>query len=198
MDADTVVVGAPYEDTNGANAGSAYIFTRNEEGANDWGQTAHISATDGAVFDLFGYAVAVQGDTVVVGATSGDGAVSDTGAVYIYSRNESGPDNWGQTNKITVTGGTDGDQFGWAVAVDGGTIVVGAPEEDGGGTDAGAAPRDQSDTSLRRSAFARLRLAARPLRGLAWRHTIAPEMCSPPSTRITSPLTQAASSVESR
>jgi hypothetical protein len=136
IDGDTVVVGAS---GTSASSGAAYVFARNAGGAENWGQTTAISTTDGAVSDLFGSAVALDGDTLVVGATFGDGALSDSGAVYVFARNAGGADNWGQTDKITTAGGIAGDRFGYAVALDGGTLVVGAPGEDALGSDSGAA-----------------------------------------------------------
>ncbi len=129
---DVLVGGAPYEDSQGANAGSAYIFERNRDGASAWGQTAHISASDGADSDHFGWSVAIDGDAVAVGAEQGDGAAADSGAVYIFERNAGGVDAWGSTRKITATDGASGDMFGASVAMDGGILVVGAPEDDDG------------------------------------------------------------------
>ena len=69
-DGDTVVVGAHQHDVNGnVNAGAAYVFTR---GSSGWVQRARLSAEDGTNNDEFGISVAVDGDTVVVGAY-GDG-----------------------------------------------------------------------------------------------------------------------------
>jgi hypothetical protein len=132
VEGDVLVGGAPYEDSQGANAGSAYIFERNRDGASAWGQTAHISASDSANSDHFGWSVAIDGDTVAVGAEQGDGAVADSGAVYIFERNAGGADAWGSTRKITATDGAGGDMFGASVAMDGGILVVGAPEDDDG------------------------------------------------------------------
>ncbi len=122
---DIVVVGAYENDDNG----SAYIFSRNEGGADNWGQTAKITAADGATDDHFGWAVAVSGDTAVVGALYDD----DNGSAYIFSRNEGGADNWGQTAKITAADGAADDRFGWAVAISGDTVVAGALYNDDNG-----------------------------------------------------------------
>ncbi|HMA83251.1 MAG TPA: FG-GAP repeat protein, partial [Candidatus Thermoplasmatota archaeon] len=65
---DTIVVGAPYEDVNDDNNGSAYVFTRNNQTADDWGQVKKLTASDGAAGDQFGFSVSISGDTIVVGA----------------------------------------------------------------------------------------------------------------------------------
>ena len=132
---DTVVVGAIGDGDNGAESGSAYIFTRNQGGVDNWGQTAKITAAGGAEYDSFGDAVAVSGDTVVVGARGND----DNGSAYVFSRNAGGADTWGQTAKIIAAAGAVGDRFGDAVAVSGDAVVVGAPLDDDNGSDSGSA-----------------------------------------------------------
>lgn len=84
---DTVVVGACADDV-GSNEvqGSAYVFERNYGGANAWGRITHLTASDGAEDDQFGGAVAVAGDTVVVGAQYHDvGSNGNQGAAYIFT-----------------------------------------------------------------------------------------------------------------
>jgi uncharacterized protein (DUF2345 family) len=90
---------------------------------------ASLRASDAAVADELGTAVAVSGDTIVVGAV-GDGA--QRGAAYVFVKPAGG---WAgaltQSAKLTASDGIDGDTFGSAVAVDGATVVVGAPGDDG-------------------------------------------------------------------
>ncbi|MDJ0837808.1 MAG: hypothetical protein QNK37_14930 [Acidobacteriota bacterium] len=131
---DTIIVGARFEDTNGGNAGAAYIFGRNEGGTDNWGQVAKLTADDGASGDRFGKSVTISGDIAVVGAWRDD---SDMGAVYIFYRNEGGTDNWGQVAKIP--GDATGDQFGKSLDLSGDTLLVGAPRVDLTATNVGAA-----------------------------------------------------------
>ncbi len=146
IDHRAVVIGAPYDDDNGIGSGSAYVFTRNGDDVDNWGLTAHLSATDGTNSDAFGGSVAISGDTIVVGAFGADLQGAECGAAYVFERNQGGADHWGQTVKITATGGMDYDEFGSSVDISGDTIVVGAPGDDSQGLDSGAAyvfERDQ-------------------------------------------------------
>jgi FG-GAP repeat len=70
--------------------------------------------------DSLGFSVAVQGDTLVLGTLQ----PNDVGVVYVYQR---AGDSWEQTAKLTASNSTPGDLFGASVAIDGDTILVGAP-----------------------------------------------------------------------
>ncbi|MBI1293417.1 PKD domain-containing protein [bacterium] len=136
---DTVVVGAPFEDTGGRNTGAAYIFQRNQGGTDNWGQVKKIQASDFQVDDNFGWSVSISGDTIVVGAPREDTGGSNVGAAYVFGRDQGGVNNWGEVRKIQAGDKGFADQFGFSVTIDGDTIVVGAPREDSGSNDAGAA-----------------------------------------------------------
>ena len=83
------------------------------------------SENDGAAGDRFGTTVAVSGDLIAVGAWRDD---SDTGSVYLFSRNHGGSDNWGQLVKITGDDTVAGDSFGLDVALEDDRLLVGAPK----------------------------------------------------------------------
>ncbi len=147
---DTAVVGAVAENSDGAYTGAAYIFQRNQDGVDYWGQVKKIHAYDAHGTDQFGMSVAISGDTVVVGANGGDLAAIGAGAAYIFQRDAGGSDNWGQVKKLLASDAWEDDDFGISVAVSGDTIVVGAYGKDTGATDAGAAyvfQRDQGGTN---------------------------------------------------
>ena len=130
IDGDTALVGSFGDDDGGANSGSGYIFSRQEDGS--WTQTAKLVASDASSGDLMGRrSISISGDTAVVGAY-GNG----TGSVYIFTRQGDG--NWLETAKITPADGGNGDEFGRNVSVDGDTIVVGARHNDEAGEDSGA------------------------------------------------------------
>ncbi len=83
-------------------------------------------AADGAAGDRLGASVAVEGDTAVVGAPEDE---QNAGAVYVFTRLG---DGWSETAKLTAADGATGDRLGVSVAIDGDTIVAGAPSDDVG------------------------------------------------------------------
>jgi hypothetical protein len=134
VDGDTVVVGTPFDDEDG---GAVYVFTYS---SNNWGQQDKLVATIDYADNRFGHSVALDGDTLVVGATVDDG--DNTGAVYVFTRPVSGDDaEWNQQASLEASNAEDGDLFGQSIAVDGDTVVVGASGEDrDDGTTDNAAP----------------------------------------------------------
>ncbi len=101
-------------------------------------QVARLLASDGAATDRLGSSIAVSGDMMVVGAPYADVAgKADAGAVYVFTRQGS---TWGNEVRLVADDGGAGDRFGDSVAIDGGTVIVGAPYADvAGKADAGAA-----------------------------------------------------------
>ena len=118
------IVGA-LEHTVGTNLeqGAAYVFVQD---GTTWTQQAELTASDGAVHDWFGSAVAITGDTVIVGAPGRMvGATSYyQGAVYVFVQEGTG---WSHQAELTASDGAADDRFGASVAADGATIIVGAP-----------------------------------------------------------------------
>ena len=126
VDGDTIVVGARWEGEY--LAGAAYVFVRD---GGVWSRQASLRHTDNRNA-LFGYSVALRGDTIVIGAPAME-------AVFVFVRDGTA---WSRQASINAAHNADGilfDFFGGSVAMDDGTIVVGAVNEDGGGTRAGAA-----------------------------------------------------------
>ena len=136
---DTAVAGARYDQALLLNAGAAFVFERDQGGADNWGEVMKLTASDAQAHDELGYSVAISGDTVVVGAFGKDSGGTRAGAAYVFDRNEGGADNWGEVTKLTASDAQAGDQFGASVTVSGDTAVVGANHEDAGASDAGAA-----------------------------------------------------------
>jgi hypothetical protein len=122
---DTAIAGAPASH-GGEHAGAAYVFERNQGGANNWGEVKKLTASDAAEQDQFGYSVALSGDTALVAARLEDAGGADAGAAYVFERNQGGANNWGEVKKLTASDAQAGDQFGWSIAVSGDTAVVGA------------------------------------------------------------------------
>lgn len=103
---------------NVQNQGVAYVYEKPSSGWSNMVQTAELTPSDGQASDEFGLAVAVSGDTIVVG--------SGTGKVYVYVKPVNGWTNMTETAQLSD--GVTGDCFGCAVAIDQQTIVVGAAE----------------------------------------------------------------------
>lgn len=134
IERDLIVVGSPSDNATDTDSGSAYIFGRHQGGSNQWGQVKMLLASDGSASDRFGRSVGVDGDNVVVGASGANARGTDSGAAYLYSRNAGGTNNWGQTEKFIPGNNSANGHFGFALAVEHSTLVVGAPfEEPGGG-----------------------------------------------------------------
>ena len=129
IDSDRLVVGAGQENIPGETTeNAAYVFDRNEAGSNNWGLVKKVVASDDVSGNAFALSLAISGDSLVVGARGAPiGANTQRGAVYVYKQNTGGADNWGQEKKVIAADGASGDLFGWSVALDGKTLVVGAP-----------------------------------------------------------------------
>ena len=103
-------------------------------------ETATMVASPGAAGDQFGHAIAVDGDTAVVGAwlnTNSNGAAA--GAAYVYQRDLGGRNAWGFVKQLIASSGAPDDAFGFSVAIHGDTIVVGSYRDDTTAANAGAA-----------------------------------------------------------
>jgi hypothetical protein len=130
---DVAIVGAWQHESTGA----AYIFRFDGAG---WVEEDKRVASDGVAADHFGLAVAIDGDIAVVGADQPQQGVDPPvllypGAAYVYEFDG----DWDAETKLVASDGEAGDQFGCAVDIDGGVIVVGARFGDSAAADSGAA-----------------------------------------------------------
>lgn len=140
IDGDTIVVGTsehspaprpiPFDST--VVRGKAYVFERNQGGADNWGEVTSFLASDfindpGEFGGGEGAGVFIRGDLIVVGDRFDS---TFDGAAYLFGRNEGGADNWGEIEKIV--GGVSGnaEQFGFSVGTDGVQVIVGAVSAD--------------------------------------------------------------------
>ncbi|MCP5021468.1 MAG: hypothetical protein GY930_06800 [bacterium] len=152
LSVDTLVVGARHESSGSAgvngdqtnnsmgSAGAAYVFVRN---GSSWTQQAYLKASNPGNSDWFGTKVAIDGDTIVVGApwesshatgvggNQADDSMFQAGAAYVFVRNVG---VWSQQAYLKASNTEAGDLFGNAVDVSGATIVVGAFEESSSAT----------------------------------------------------------------
>jgi hypothetical protein len=165
LSGNSLVVGADLEDSaalgvNGnqlsndaANAGAVYVFTRS---GSTWTQQAYLKASNTEADDQFGSAVAMSGQTLVVGAvkedskatgfngTQTDNTMAESGAVYILVRSGS---TWTQQGYLKASNTGQGDGFGFAVALSGDTLVVGAQGEDSNATGINGANNNNATSS---------------------------------------------------
>ena len=141
---DTVVIGAYGEDNN---SGAAYVFVRS---GSTWSQQAYLKASNVGASDQFGFSVAVDGNTIVVGAWAEDSnttgvdstpneSATNSGAAYVFVRNGT---TWTQQAYLKASNTGANDQFGLSVALSGETVVVGAYGEDSSTTGINSTPND--------------------------------------------------------
>ena len=85
LSGDVLVVGASDDVGANINQGSAYVFERNQGGADNWGQVTKLTTSDGAAWDYFGWSVSLSGDMLVVGTWGDDVSTnSDQGSAYVF------------------------------------------------------------------------------------------------------------------
>ena len=130
---DTAIVGAHGKDEVGTDSGAAYVFVRN--GAS-WTQQAKLTHQGAVPGDLFGFAVSIYGDDAIIGAHQSDAAGPDSGAVYLFRRTGG---RWTQALQLLPNDIGVGDEFGYAVNMTQGAVIIGAPKEDRNLDDMGAA-----------------------------------------------------------
>lgn len=162
------IVGAPKDDDAclddaGCNSGSAYVFRHDHNGTeldpsdDFWVQEAKLTASDAEPGDNFGFSVSIYGDHAVVGAWRRDEVGLDSGAAYVFRRDDNGspldPDDdfWVQEDKLLPTDLAARDNFGFAVANNAERAVVGSWLDDDLGNLSGSAyvfRHDANDTPL--------------------------------------------------
>jgi len=122
-----LLIGAPAANI-GANLhqGAAYIF---DATSGTWSQTTKLSIDSGVAYDQFGQSVALQDANALVGMWSHNDdfntppAPPKPGSAYLFSASQG---SWSLSNQFTASDATDGDSFGWDVAIDGATVAVGS------------------------------------------------------------------------
>ncbi len=128
VDGDTAVVSSPFDSTEGTYAGAAYAFVRS---GTTWTEEVNFAdLVDNGEFDFLGGAVAVDGDTALVGA---DGDENYTGAVYAFVRSGT---TWTLQDTLMADDASELDSFGRQLDLDGDVALIGAPsayDPDGSG-----------------------------------------------------------------
>lgn len=132
---DTALISARRDDIDaiGKDAGSAYIFERNQ---GKWTQTQKLISPDGKADDRFGRGVALNNDTALISAMHNDSNGSNAGALYVFKKQN---EQWRFTSKIVARDGAPEDRFGWNVALAENTAIIATPHRDDNGSASGAA-----------------------------------------------------------
>jgi len=123
-DGDTALIGAGADDDNGADSGSAYVFTRT---GITWTQQQKLLASDGAAGDYFSSSLALDTDMALIGASSDDDNGNWSGSAYTFLRVGT---TWTQQQKLQPSDNAEGDSFGSAVSLDDTTALIGAFNDD--------------------------------------------------------------------
>ena len=141
-DATYAIVGAPYEDGGAGdplnNQGAAYIYYRV---GSSWSQQARLAPPANASNAYFGYSVSINSDATYAIAGARGRYVSPSnlpGVCAVYTRSGT---TWTLQTEITASDAQHQDNFGHSVDLnsDATYIIAGAPNEDTGGSNAGAA-----------------------------------------------------------
>ncbi|KAL7548776.1 hypothetical protein ACHAWF_012027 [Thalassiosira exigua] len=129
---ETAAVSAVWDEER---TGSVYVY-RLDDG--QWTLDAKLAPQGGQPDDQFGWSLSVYEDTIAVGSFSHDAnGYDDSGAAYVFVRDDDG--DWRQQARITADQGRDDDHFGRSLSLHEDWLVVGAPMEDDGGIESGAA-----------------------------------------------------------
>jgi hypothetical protein len=142
LSGNTAVIGAFGDDDKGTDAGAAYVFVGGAIG--NWSQQQKLTASDGNANNYFSVsAVAIQDNTILVGAYAWDGGTppfilndDDRGAAYVFTRSGT---VWTQQTEILAGDGERGDNFGIGVGVSGDSAIVGSRHATAVGTVAAGA-----------------------------------------------------------
>jgi len=126
------IIGAPQDDDNGSNSGSAYIFRYNNP---TWAQEAKLLPSDGAAGEHFGHSVSIVGDVAIIGAKYDDDNGTYSGSAYIFRFNGS---TWVQEAKLLASDGAAYDRFGISVGICQNRALVGASYDDDKGVQSGS------------------------------------------------------------
>lgn len=106
--------------------GAVYAFT---ESNGTWTQGQKLVASDGGIGDIFGYSIAFDGTTAMIGAYGNN---QYQGAVYVFGESDG---TWTESQKLVADDGASNTYFGYATALSGSTLLVGAWGSNPNGSD---------------------------------------------------------------
>ncbi len=114
---DEILVG---ESLNNRTPGIIYVYRRSDAGT--WDEHAQLVASDGTNNDHFGRFIAVNGNTMIAGATVWN---ENTGAAYVFEKDPASGE-WREAQRLVASGLQPGDSWGRAAAMDGDAILIAA------------------------------------------------------------------------
>lgn len=117
---DFIFIGAPGTQTDNSLEGEVHVY---EFDGISWVENSRISASDGHRFSSFGYSLSANNDRLLVGAIGMEGMNGNTGAVYEFQYNGQ---QWVETVKIEVANGIAVTQFGYSLAMNEDTVLIGS------------------------------------------------------------------------
>ncbi|MEL6906505.1 MAG: hypothetical protein AAFP22_13930 [Planctomycetota bacterium] len=156
LSGDTAIVGAHLDSTLAPASGAVHVYEFDDGGTpadpsdDAWPEVARLAPSASSMNGSFGLAVEVTGDTAFVGAPGElDPSGANTGAVYVYERSVDpmGAPVWTEIDRFIAPGTEAGDGFGESLASNEWRLLVGAPGDDDGGSNAGAAYSYERDPS---------------------------------------------------
>ncbi len=124
LEGETLVIAAALDDRQGQDAGAVYVFERDPV-SGVWSEVQTLLASDGDDGDIFGSDVALEGDSLVVGAYR----VLLGGAAYVFERDPA-DGSWAEVVKLVAPDHAAVDDFGFDISLDHGLLAIGAPGED--------------------------------------------------------------------
>jgi DNA polymerase IIIc chi subunit len=135
LEGDRLVVGAQAADLDAANigTGAAFVYERNQGGADQWGLVTRLVADPPEFDSFFGSRVALEDDTLVVAAYNADRyeggqpVAHQVGAAYVFEKDQGGVNGWGQVAILQPSDGAVLDRFGSGLALAGNDLWLGAP-----------------------------------------------------------------------
>ena len=122
LDGDDLIIGASDRDEQGSKSGTVYIYHYAMDPWPQWQESAHLLASNGSAFDLFGKSVAICGDIAAAGAPGAN-------SVYIFVKDKNG--GWSQTTNLIAE--VANGMFGESIAMNELVLACGAPNAIVGG-----------------------------------------------------------------
>jgi hypothetical protein len=117
---DICIMGALVDGENGLRAGAAYVYRFD---GSEWVEEQKLMALDGQEGDTFGYDVAINDGTIIIGASGDDDNGEDSGSAYVFRHNGT---EWVQTQKLMPSNREYENHFGTCIRISGDICIIGA------------------------------------------------------------------------